>query len=307
MESRMGPAVRLGIFIRSFDRSYCGYIYASNIQLVQPETRWLSHRPHMPLTLVSYRRFGVCAKEECKRKAYYGSDGDKRATYCSLHKKIDHVNVITKRCEHPDCRTIPSFGCPIDRIKRFCAKHKRPTDENVRTVICQHPGCRTHATFGPSLGSNPLHCAKHRPEVGFNLGRRLCLAEGCRKPSSHGVPLIPLENVPRPAGFALIEPGEEGLEFPAGSTPAWIDYREPNATEKTTRIVIEVGKWLWCAPHAPVGAVNLVTKRCEAKNCRTVPSFTAVDDTTARRCKEHRLPLDVNVRTPAVAAPTNNN
>ena len=49
----------------------------------------------------------ICKFENCKTRASYNVDGQKKALYCSLHKKENMVDVKSKMCIEANCKTIP--------------------------------------------------------------------------------------------------------------------------------------------------------------------------------------------------------
>jgi hypothetical protein len=51
----------------------------------------------------------ICKFENCKTIASYNVDGQKKALYCSVHKKENMVDVKNKTCIEPNCKIISTF------------------------------------------------------------------------------------------------------------------------------------------------------------------------------------------------------
>eukprot|EP01050_Picozoa_sp_SAG11_P019468 SAG11_NODE_3106_length_2685_cov_1.434648_2_plen_197_part_00 len=83
------------------------------------------------------------------------------AQFCGKHKKPHHVDVINKRCEHPDCLKQPSFGNNQTRVVRWCADHKYLGDVNIINKRCYKPGCIVRPHYGGS-DNQPIWCKKHK-------------------------------------------------------------------------------------------------------------------------------------------------
>jgi hypothetical protein len=67
-----------------------------------------------------------CLEETCVTIPYFNFPGEKKALYCSKHKKDGMVNVRDKHCENEGggCYKIPLFNYPGFKHGIFCSIHK---------------------------------------------------------------------------------------------------------------------------------------------------------------------------------------
>merc|ERR1712093_419176 len=85
-----------------------------------------------------------------------------------LHKFIDMVDVVNKRCAFPGCKTQPAFNWEEENVGRFCGSHKSNDMVNVRNKRCAYPGCKKHPSFNFE-GEQPRWCLKHKSNDMVNV------------------------------------------------------------------------------------------------------------------------------------------
>ncbi|CAM9586530.1 unnamed protein product [Ectocarpus sp. 4 AP-2014] len=49
-----------------------------------------------------------CGHPGCMKQPSFGTDGSKKAEFCSQHAKQGMVNLRSRRCNHPGCMKRPS-------------------------------------------------------------------------------------------------------------------------------------------------------------------------------------------------------
>jgi len=244
---------------------------------------------------------------DCKKVAAYGYDY-KKALSCSLHKKEDMVNVISKRCEHEDCRKMPTFALPGEKAKTckehsllgyinvkdrkciakgclkrpcyglegqialFCLEHK--SDEHIDVV---HPKCIVCETVRASFGkekSKPLYCSNHVPEDCKDVVHRRCEVDLCEIQPSFGV-----------EGGRPVRCVKHALEN-------HVNVVTPKCTYPGCKITpsygLPDGIADRCSKHPKEGYINIKSKRCEFDDCKKIPVF-GEPGKSATRCKEHKL------------------
>ena len=61
----------------------------------------------------------------CPNRASFGNAAEGRVRFCSLHKRLDDVNLnIKRKCSAQGCCRYPSFCGPASRHPTFCAQHR---------------------------------------------------------------------------------------------------------------------------------------------------------------------------------------
>lgn len=109
---------------------------------------------------------------------------------CAGHKEQGHVDIISRRCDHPGCSTIPSFFFIGQSTgPKFCARHKQPgmEDYHKRKRVCMMVargkndwrGCSRSPSFG-FFGCKRVSCAEHKVGGMINLNVVTCRHLGCR-------------------------------------------------------------------------------------------------------------------------------
>ncbi|CAN0340444.1 unnamed protein product, partial [Ectocarpus sp. 8 AP-2014] len=105
------------------------------------------HRTLLQSTRMTARRNGqkrsCCQELDCTTRPSFGEYGSKKAEFCSKHSKPAMVNVVDKKCCHPECLKYPSYGTDGSKKAEFCAKHAKPAMVNVVDKRCGHSGCIT--------------------------------------------------------------------------------------------------------------------------------------------------------------------
>ena len=61
----------------------------------------------------------------CPNRASFGNAAEGRVRFCSLHKRLDDVNLnIKRKCSAQGCCRYPSFCGPASHHPTFCAQHR---------------------------------------------------------------------------------------------------------------------------------------------------------------------------------------
>ncbi len=82
--------------------------------------------------------------------------------YCSQHKLDDMIDVISRRCLHPNCYIQPSFNYEGETKSLYCFQHKIDNMIDVKNIRCLNLNCYTRPSFnyiGENIG---LYCLEHK-------------------------------------------------------------------------------------------------------------------------------------------------
>lgn len=66
----------------------------------------------------------ICKFDGCNKQACFGFKNTNKALYCSSHKEIDHINIVSKTCKYDGCNKIPNYGIKNTKLALFCVEHK---------------------------------------------------------------------------------------------------------------------------------------------------------------------------------------
>jgi len=128
----------------------------------------------------------VCQHKGCPRPALFNLQGQKKPSWCEIHKEEGMVYLFTtkaKFCEAENCMIGAIFNHPGSTSGRFCNQHKAPGMRNVllryKSQCCVQPGCEMRPVyFFPQEGYSTQTCARHR-KAGMIRIRNICAAPGC--------------------------------------------------------------------------------------------------------------------------------
>lgn len=67
----------------------------------------------------------MCIHDGCMTTASFNYMNEKKALYCTRHKKENMVNMKIKRCVHDECSRRAYFNYVGEKKVLYCAKHKR--------------------------------------------------------------------------------------------------------------------------------------------------------------------------------------
>ena len=82
------------------------------------------------------------------------------------------VDVISKRCEHPDCTVRPSYGRP-GHAASMCVAHKIPGMMAKSKKRCETTNCSAWSTYGITA---PVRCEEHKWPRDQNLVEEQCVS-----------------------------------------------------------------------------------------------------------------------------------
>ena len=81
----------------------------------------------------------MCLQNGCKKQGYYNFLGA-NGRYCSEHK-LRGMSFIKNYCEYTDCSYTPYYNLPGETKARYCSEHKLEGMVNVISKRCEHPDC----------------------------------------------------------------------------------------------------------------------------------------------------------------------
>jgi hypothetical protein len=85
----------------------------------------------------------MCIHDGCRKQPTYNVEGETKALYCSVHKKDNMVNVISKTCIYDGCRKQPTYNVEGKTKALYCSVHKKDNMVNVKDKTCKNNWCFT--------------------------------------------------------------------------------------------------------------------------------------------------------------------
>jgi hypothetical protein len=225
--------------------------------------------------------------ERCKTRSIYNIEGEKKALFCSVHKKEGMVNVLSKKCMEIDCKTRPAYNIEGENQTLYCFTHKKEGMIDVKNKTCMEIDCRTQPNYNIEGEKTPLYCAIHKKDNMIDVKNKTCMEIDCRTQPSYNLP------GEKKALFCSVHK-KEGMEDVKNKTCMEIDCK----TIPTYNIEGEK-ETLYCYIHKKDGMVNVVSKRCLTHMCDIRPSkdgyysrcfyYTFPDKTQARNYKSKEI------------------
>ena len=120
----------------------------------------------------------MCNYPNCKTRPNFNVEGEKKALYCSKHKKDGMVDVKHKTCCEKGCKTRPSYNVEGEKKALYCAQHKKDGMVNVKSKTCCEKGCKTQPIYNVE-GEKALYCAQHKKDGMVNVKDKTCNSEWC--------------------------------------------------------------------------------------------------------------------------------
>jgi hypothetical protein len=226
-----------------------------------------------------------CTENGCDKRASYNLNCVKTPLYCSMHKKEDMVNVVTKRCIIKECNTRPCYNLPEEKSGIYCLKHKSDEMINVMTKSCLFEGCDTQANFNLPGETKGIYCLKHKLYNMINVASKKCIFEGCMKHALFNMP---------------------GVSPPLYCSKHKVDKRminnsHPTCLEDGCKLnpffnYLNLKKGIYCSKHKLVNMVDVINKKCIFEGCTKSANFNISTEKRALYCKMHKDIDMVNVK-----------
>lgn len=261
----------------------------------------------------------VCAaqRQEKPRRASFAVENQKKATWCSLHKPPDAMDITHSLCECGKAQ--PSYG-RVGFKRKWCTKcPSKPSDAVERNPKCE---CgKSRPNFGLPEDKTPTWCARcpTKPLLAVDIRHKLCTC-------GRAQPIFGLPNESQPQWCLKCKPAEAvdcknrrcecGKSQPRfgdieSQTPKYCAKcpgKPENAKElyrqcACGRAVPSLGlpgdtRPTWCAfcPEKPKDALNIVSRKCVL--CPTIVTTITKEKFLGHclRCFIHMFPDQKIVR-----------
>jgi hypothetical protein len=238
------------------------------------------------------KKYNRCRHIFCQTRATFGSTNTGKQTYCDRHKAVDHVNVVSRRCQQKGCGKQPTFGLPDKRGRKHathCEIHKLDGYIDIVSKRCQHEGCLKGPSFGPpdKQGvTHATHCKTHKLEGQINIVSKRCQQGGCLKQPTFGPPdkrgKKHATHCETHKLDGYIDIVRKRCQHEGCLKRSTFGPPDRQGTKHATH----------CKTHKLEGQIDIVSKRCQQGGCLKQPTFGPPDKRGkkhATHCETHKL------------------
>lgn len=218
-----------------------------------------------------------CKHQNCAKRASFGLSNTKKALFCSEHKEIDFVNVVSKKCLYENCTTISSYGFLGSKTPLYCKEHKEENHVNLRDKICLNSNCLKRPIYGIRGTKIALYCKEHKDEAHVNIKSKNCQYIGCSIAPSYGHPNTKI------ALYCKKHKEEEHINVINKKCRYPGCLIKPSYGDPNTKIP------LYCLQHKEDSHIDIKNKTCLNLECKTQPRY-GIPGYAPEYCAKHKLP-----------------
>ena len=218
-----------------------------------------------------------CIHPDCNTQPNYNISGETKALYCNEHKLSSMIDIRSKRCIHPGCETRPNYNISGETKALYCNEHKLSGMTDVKNKRCMHPGCETQSAYNISGKTKPLYCSEHKLPGMINIVSKRCMYVGCETQPNYNIS------------------GEtKPLYCNEHKLPEMVNVKKkrcmhPGCETQPNYNISGETKALYCNEHKLQGMIDIKHKRCIYLNCNTQPTY-GKPGYSPSHCASHRLP-----------------
>jgi len=220
----------------------------------------------------------TCQEVNCSVLATYNYNTEKRAKYCASHKKVEMIDVISRRCKEDGCYTQPSYNYKGETKALYCLKHKQKDMIDVKNKRCIEEDCNKQSTYNYIHEKRAAYCVSHKKDGMVNIKSICCIVDGCRTR-----PAFNYENENKPLYCAKHKMQDMVMVIKFNKCI------QDTCTTIASFNYINETKPIYCATHKQSDMVNITHTLCIQDNCNTRPSYNYDNSKMAIYCKVHKL------------------
>jgi hypothetical protein len=214
---------------------------------------------HKKIDMIDVRH-RLCNFSDCFKRATFNIKNETVGLYCSLHKKDDIFDVINRKCNEDNCTIQPRYNYKNETRGVYCTKHKKTGMIDIYENYCIEKDCITSAVFNYSDQRKGIYCSRHKKENMINVKQKTCCVKGCRT--------MPIFNY---SNYRI------GIYCKQHKLDGMIDVKNRKCNEDSCNKRASYGKSdtnipLYCTFHKKDGMVDIRHKTCKTLMCNTTIS-----------------------------------
>jgi hypothetical protein len=122
-------------------------------------------------SIIKYKQ--KCEFDGCQIYPTYNFFGQKHGKFCTTHKELNMVNVVSKICKIAGCKKQPVYNFSSEKRGCFCTIHKESNMVDVKHNICENTECTTRTLYG-WLGKKSSYCGPHKQKGMISYPTKEC-------------------------------------------------------------------------------------------------------------------------------------
>ena len=115
-----------------------------------------------------------CIHPNCDKRPSYNTPDEKIALYCANHKKDGMINITSKNCIHPDCNKQPLYNTPGEKVALYCGNHKKDGMIDIKHKRCILPDCNKIPHYNTPGEKIGLYCVTHKKDGMIDIHHKRC-------------------------------------------------------------------------------------------------------------------------------------
>ena len=272
---------------------------------VDPNNREIKRcSDHLILLINMVPNKDYCKSQGCPKHASKGPEGGS-SMFCADHSDKNMINTYKiKKCSAPECNKGGIYI--LNDVLHYCKEHK--PEELKSRGTCLADGCEKSAHYGIS-GGTATHCKDHMGEKMINLYENFCTYPDCTVAASFGIKGQRATSCGDHAdkkimiNFRKNDCIEEGCSISASYGPKGgkkiycFTHKKGDVVsnkKKCEQCNITTAKYnirgstepRFCATHKADDMIDIVSKKCECKDCEKRAVFGKLFS-VATHCQKH--------------------
>jgi hypothetical protein len=231
----------------------------------------------------------VCIENICNTRAHYNLKDEKIPIYCAKHKKINMIDIISRKCVENNCRIRPSFNFKCENKPIYCKIHKKEDMIDVinKRKYCKSTECNIIASFNYADKLNEaIYCFIHKKDGMINITNKRCLENNCM--------ISPLYNYSNEhSGIYCDKHKKDGMINIVSNK-----CQEIGCNIQPIYNYVGQKKGHYCNRHKKENMVNIKKRKCLEDNCNIIPVFGFKNDGITQYCSKHKKAGMVDIISP---------
>jgi len=199
----------------------------------------------------------TCEFDNCKKRPHYNIKGLSTPKFCSIHKSINMINVVSITCENQNCDKRPHFNFVGEKTPRFCNLHKEIGMTNIRSKLCRYPDCKTQPSFNYIGQTVPHFCKTHKEIDMVDILNYKCSFNNCHKQPAYNY------EYEKAAKFCSEHKLQDMIDIRSKSCESSLCNKRPNFNYAGLTVA------RFCLDHKLPDMIDIKHKTCKTHMCST--------------------------------------
>ncbi len=230
----------------------------------------------------------------CNKRASYGFNDSKLKQYCSIHKKINMVNLENNICKEVGCLQRALYGFSYDKIKIYCINHKTDYMINLNHKLCEYTDCINSASFNYPH-HNKKYCYTHKLSGMINISRQLCIYEFGKNKCDN----VAFYNFKEERKMLYcFSHKEKNMIYLKKNTCIYME-NDKGCIKKAIFNYPNELNGIFCFLHKDNSMIDVENEKClyefDGNRCNFLPSFNFINEKKRLFCFQHKLNGMINL------------